>query len=104
MEWRWYGAIIVIIITGGIVVVVFAVALAMGVASPSSLSAPCWGEGIVIVVVCCAGVKASLLSAMLGWRHRCCRCLPCWAGGIIVVVVCHAGLEASLSLLSAMLG
>ena len=57
MEWRWYGAVIIIVI---------AVALAMGVASPSSSSVPCWGEGVV--VVCHAGLEASLslLSAMLG--------------------------------------
>ena len=46
-------------------------------AAASSLSAPCWGEGIVVVVVCRAGVKALLLSAMLGWRHCRCCCLPC---------------------------
>ena len=66
MEWRWYGAVIVIVIAGGVGGVIFAMALAMGIALPLSSFAPCWGEGIVVVIVCHAGVKASSLSAMLG--------------------------------------
>ena len=68
MEWRWYGAVIIIVIAGGVIIVIFAMALAMGVVLLSLLSAPCWGEGIVVVVVCHAGVKAASLSlfAVLG--------------------------------------
>ena len=68
MEWRWYGTVIIIVIVGGVIVIVFAMALAMGVALLSLLSVPCWGEGIVVVVVCHAGLEASLLSlsAILG--------------------------------------